>query len=105
MRGGRRKLVAMLAAGLALAGALAVVLAWAATDSHSGARAPQVLASFREPLIGFAQDGSWTASVQTPCGSLVAFRNLANGRHWALSDNNAECSGKGSNGFFDGLAL
>src|SRR5215469_4686629 len=105
MRGGRRKLVVMLAAGLALAGALAVVLAWAATDSHSGARAPQVLASFREPLIGFAQDGSWIASAQAPCGSVVAFRNLSSGRTWTLKDNNAECARGPPSVSFLGLAL
>jgi hypothetical protein len=105
MRGGTRKLVVRVLAGLGLAGAVTVLLASAARDSHAGAQAPRVLASFREPLIGFVQDGSWTASLQTPCGSLVTFRNLASGRHWTLSDNNAECSGEGSNGFFDGLAL
>ena len=102
MRKGRRKLVVMLAAGLALAGALAVVLAWAVTESHARARAPQVLASFREPLIGFAQDGGWTASAQTPCGSLVVFRNLASGHTSTLNDGNAECSGYND---FQGLAL
>jgi hypothetical protein len=104
MRGEGHRLVVRVAAGLGLAGALAVVLASAATDSHSGARTPQVLASFREPLIGFAEDGGWTASVQTPCGSLVAIRNLASGRHWTLNDSNADCSGAPS-GFFDGLAM
>jgi hypothetical protein len=101
---GRHKLGVGLAAGLGLAGALAAVLASAATSSHAGAGTPQVLASFREPLIGFAEDGGWTASVQTPCGSLVVFRNLASGRHWTLNDGNADCSG-GYDGAFQGVAL
>jgi hypothetical protein len=104
MRGGTRKLVVRVLAGFALAGALAVVLASAAGESHAGARAPQVLARFPKPLTGFAEDGGWTASVQTPCGSLVVFRNLASGRHWTLNDANAECS-LGSYGLFQGLAL
>jgi hypothetical protein len=93
----------MVAAGFAVAGALAVVSAWAATESHARARAPKVVASFRRPLIGFAEDGGWTASVPEPCGSVVAFRNLASGRHWTMDDVNAECSG--GSGFFQGLAL
>jgi hypothetical protein len=102
MRGGTRKLVVRLLAGLALAGALAVLLASAARESLAGARAAQILARFPKPLIGFAEDGSSTASVQTPCGSLVVFRNLASGRTSTLNDGNAECSGYND---FQGLAL
>jgi hypothetical protein len=56
-------------------------------------------------LIGFAQDGSWTASVQTPCGSLVVFRNLASGHTGALKDDNAECGGGAPGVYFLGVAL
>jgi hypothetical protein len=100
---GGQKLVLRSAVGLVLAGALAVVLASAATPA--GARAPHVLAFFPKPLLGFAQDGSWIAWAQAPCGSLVSFRNLASGRTWTLRDHNSECAGLPSQGSVLGLSL
>jgi hypothetical protein len=105
MRGGRQKLVVRLAAGLALAGALAVVLALAATPSHAGTRAPHVLASFPRPLLGFAEDGNRIAWAIAPCGSIVAIRDLASGSTWTVKDHGAECWGGGALYGFDGIAL